>query len=127
LKQLPPWRHNSSHSSTEGSELGPSPSYSPAPESGSSTIGISPQIEHRMFSFMSLNWRGRPLESIELIINLIAGTTTNTGLQLYAQLDDRNYERGIEVTDAQLATVKITRDHFHGDWNYTITPSVIQS
>lgn len=85
------------------------------------------KIEHRMFSFMSLNWRGRPLESLEVIINLIANTKTSTGLKLYAQLDDRSYERGLEITDEQLAAVHITRHTFHGDWNYTISPSVIQS
>jgi Rhodopirellula transposase DDE domain len=85
------------------------------------------KIEHRMFSFVSLNWRGRPLESLQVIINLIANTKTNTGLKLYAQLDNRSYERGLEVTDEQLAAVNITRHTFHGDWNYTINPSVIQS
>ena len=85
------------------------------------------KIEHRMFSFVSLNWRGKPLESLEIIINLIAATTTNTGLKVYARLDDRNYERGVEVTDEQLAAVNITRHTFHGDWNYTITPSLTQS
>jgi len=85
------------------------------------------KIEHRMFSFVSLNWRGQPLESLEMIINLIANTSTSTGLTLYAQLDDRTYERGIEVTDRQLAAVNIKRHTFHGDWNYTIIPSVIQS
>ena len=85
------------------------------------------KIEHRMFSFVSLNWRGKPLESLEVIINLIAATTTSTGLKLYAQLDKRAYRRGIEITDQQLATVNITRHTFHGDWNYTITPSPIQS
>src|SRR3954454_10745915 len=85
------------------------------------------KIEHRMFSFVSLNWRGKPLESLEVIINLIAATTTNTGLKLYAQLDDRVYERGLEITDEQLAAVKITRHAFHGDWNYTVSPSVIES
>jgi len=85
------------------------------------------KIEHRMFSFVSLNWRGKPLESLEVIINLIAATKTNTGLKLYAQLDDRAYERGLEVTDEQLAAVNITRHEFHGDWNYTITPSLIES
>ncbi|MBV9943414.1 MAG: ISAzo13 family transposase [Solirubrobacterales bacterium] len=79
------------------------------------------KIEHRMFSFVSLNWRGKPLESLEVIINLIAGTTTNTGLKLYARLDDQTYQRGIDVTDDQLAAVNITRHAFHGDWNYTIT------
>jgi len=85
------------------------------------------KIEHRMFSFVSLNWRGKPLESLEVIINLIAATKTNTGLKLYARLDDRTYERGLEVTDDQLAGVKITRHTFHGDWNYTINPSLIES
>jgi len=85
------------------------------------------KIEHRMFSFVSLNWRGRPLESLEVIISLIAATQTSTGLKLYAQLDERIYERAVEVTDDQVATVNITRHAFHGDWNYTISPSVIQS
>ena len=85
------------------------------------------KIEHRMFSFVSLNWRGKPLESLEMIINLIAGTTTSTGLKLYAQLDQREYERGIDITDEQLASVNIARHTFHGDWNYTVTPSLIQS
>ena len=85
------------------------------------------KIEHRMFSFVSLNWRGRPLESLEIVINLIAATTTNTGLQIHARLDDGTYERGIEVTDEQLAAVNITRHAFHGDWNYTIAPSLIPS
>jgi hypothetical protein len=80
------------------------------------------KIEHRMFSFVSLNWRGKPLKSLEVIINLIAATKTNTGLKLYAQLDDRAYERGLEVSDEQLAAVNITRHTFHGDWNYTINP-----
>ena len=85
------------------------------------------KIEHRLFSFVSLNWRGKPLESLEVIINLIAGTTTATGLKVYARLDDREYERGVTVTDAQLAALNITRDTFHGDWNYVITPSVAKS
>jgi Rhodopirellula transposase DDE domain len=85
------------------------------------------KIEHRMFSFVSLNWRGKPLETLEVVVNLIAATTTNTGPKLYAQLDDRTYERGIEITDEQLAAVNITRHAFHGDWNYTIRPSVITS
>ena len=81
------------------------------------------KIEHRMFSFVSLNWRGKPLESLEVIIELIAATTTTTGLKVYAQLDDRIYEKGTEVSDQQLAAVSITRQAFHGEWNYTITPS----
>ncbi len=78
------------------------------------------KIEHRMFSFVSRNWRGRPLESLQIVLNLIAGTSTNTGLQIYARLDERSYERGVEVTDEQLAQVNITRHAFHGDWNYRI-------
>ena len=85
------------------------------------------KIEHRMFSFVSLNWRGKPLETLEVIINLIAATTTNTGLKIYAQLDDRVYEKGIAVTDDELARVNITRDAFHGEWNYTVTPSHTKS
>jgi hypothetical protein len=85
------------------------------------------KIEHRLFSFMSLNWRGKPLESHEVIINLINGTTTSTGLKVYAQLDKRPYPTRIEVTDEQLAAVNITRNTFHGEWNYSITPSTIQS
>jgi len=85
------------------------------------------KIEHRMFSFVSLNWRGKPLESLEIIVNLIAATTTNTGLKIYARLDEGSYERGVEVTDEQLAAVNITRHSFHGDWNYTVIPSLAQS
>ena len=85
------------------------------------------KIEHRMFSFVSLNWRGKPLESLEVIINLIAATTTNTGLKVYAQLDDRVYEKDVAVSDEQLDAVNITRNTFHGQWNYEITPALIQS
>jgi len=85
------------------------------------------KIEHRMFSFVSLNWRGKPLESLEVIINLISATTTTTGLKVYARLDDRVYEKGVEVTDEQLAAVNITRDAFHGEWNYAVTPSDAKS
>jgi hypothetical protein len=69
------------------------------------------KIERRLFSFISTNWRGKPLISHEVIINLIAATTTTTGLKVYAQLDDRTYEKGIKVTDAQLATINITATH----------------
>jgi hypothetical protein len=85
------------------------------------------KIEHRMFSFVSLNWRGKPLESLEVIINLIAATTTTTGLTIYARLDDRVYEKGVEVSDEQLAGVNIARDDFHGEWNYMISPSETKS
>lgn len=85
------------------------------------------KIEHRLFSFISTNWRGKPLISHEVIINLISNTTTSTGLQVYAQLDDREYEKGIKVSDEQLATINITRNPFHGDWNYTMAPSHAKS
>jgi hypothetical protein len=85
------------------------------------------KIEHRLFSFITTNWRGKPLISHEVIINLIAGTTTTTGLKVYAQLDDRDYPKGVAVTDQQLAAVNITREPFHGDWNYRVTPSIITS
>ena len=80
------------------------------------------KIEHRMFSYVSLNWRGRPLESLQVIIDLIAATTTSTGLKVYARHDPGAYEKGIKVTDAELASVNIVRDEFHPDWNYTIHP-----
>ena len=85
------------------------------------------KIEHRMFSFVSLNWRGKPLESLEIVLSLIGATTTSTGLKVYAQLDQGTYQRGLEITDQQLAAVNITRHTFHGDWNYTVTPSLNQS
>ena len=81
------------------------------------------KIEHRMFSFVSLNWRGKPLESLQTIIDLIGSTTTSSGLKVYARLDPGEYEKGIKVTDKQIAAVNITRHEFHGDWNYTISPT----
>ena len=80
------------------------------------------KVEHRLFSFISKNWRGRSLASYEVIINSIAATTTSTGLDVYARLDDSDYPK-IEVSDAELAAVNITRDTFHPEWNYTICPS----
>ncbi len=81
------------------------------------------KIEHRMFSYVSLNWRGKPLESLQVIIDLISSTTTSTGLEIHARLDPGQYEKGIKVTDAELAAVTIERDQFHPDWNYTIHPT----
>jgi len=81
------------------------------------------KIEHRMFSFISMNWRGRPLVSYRTIIELISATTTASGLTIRA-VEDRNfYETGTKVSDAQLAAVPLTRHEFHGDWNYTIAQS----
>lgn len=81
------------------------------------------RIEHRLFSFISINWRGKPLTSYQAIINLISATTTSTGLKVYAQLDENEYPTKIKVTDAELATVNMERHNYHGDWNYTVHPS----
>ena len=81
------------------------------------------KIEHRLFSFISHNWRGKPLVDYATIINLITNTTTSTGLKVYARLDETDYPKGIEVSNAELAKVNIHRHDFHGDWNYTISPT----
>jgi hypothetical protein len=80
------------------------------------------KIEHRLFCFITKNWRGRPLTSYQVIVNLIANTTTKTGLTVRALLDTDVYETGIEVRDEQLASLKLTPAKFHGEWNYTIRP-----
>ena len=80
------------------------------------------KIEHRMFCHITKNWRGRPLISRVVIVNLIGQTRTSTGLQIQAELDENLYPVGIKVTDAELAAVRITRHEFHGEWNYTIIP-----
>jgi transposase len=80
------------------------------------------QIEHRLFSFITMNWRGRPLISHEVVVNLIASTTNRKGLQVYCELDGNEYPKGIKVTDAEMNDLKIDRHSFHGEWNYTILP-----
>ena len=80
------------------------------------------KIEHRMFCHITQNWRGRPLISHEVIVNLIANTATQQGLKIRAELDQRRYPTGTKVSDAELQRVKIQPHKFHGDWNYTITP-----
>lgn len=80
------------------------------------------KIEHRLFSFITQNWRGRPLDSHATILKLIASTTTATGLKVYCELDEHDYEKGLGVTDEQMAQLNIKRHEFHGDWNYTIRP-----
>jgi hypothetical protein len=81
------------------------------------------KIEHRLFSFITQNWRGKPLESHAAIVKLIASTTTATGLKVYCELDDHPYEKGVQVTDEQMAQINISSHEFHGDWNYTIRPT----
>jgi len=80
------------------------------------------RIEHRLFSFVSINWRGKPLTSYQAVINLITNTTTSTGLKIYARLDENTYPTKIKVTNTELNAVNIERHQFHGDWNYTIHP-----
>lgn len=81
------------------------------------------KIEHRLFSSISQNWRGKPLVSHEVIVNLIASTTTRTGLTVRCELDTNRYPQGIKITDEALHQVNITSDQFHGEWNYTIKPN----
>jgi transposase len=80
------------------------------------------KIEHRLFSFISMNWRGKPLTSFETILNLISSTTTRTGLTVRAEIDLNEYPKGIKVSDAQMRMIDISRHEFHGEWNYTLSP-----
>jgi len=82
------------------------------------------KIEHRLFSYISQNWRGKPLVSHEVIVNLIASTTTRKGLTVKCELDTNKYTKGIKVTDNELKQVNIIRDEFHGEWNYSIHPII---
>ena len=81
------------------------------------------KIEHRLFCFITKNWRGRPLTTYEVIVNLIASTTTKTGLIVRAAIDSNDYETGITVSDEELTRLRIVRAKFHGEWNYTIKPA----
>ena len=81
------------------------------------------KIEHRLFCHISQTWRGRPLISYQVIINSIAATTTNSGLKVFARLDQRDYPQKIQVTDQEIAAVNLARDPFHPEWNYTISPT----
>ncbi len=80
------------------------------------------KIEHRLFSFITQNWRGRPLVSHQAIVSLIAATTTRTGLVVKAALDTHQYETHLKVSDEQLARLHIRPGTFHGDWNYIVSP-----
>ncbi len=80
------------------------------------------KIEHRLFSFITKNWRARPLKSLEVIVNLIANTTTRTGLVVKAALDTNTYPTEIKVSDEQLGRLRLKRHDFHGEWNYTLSP-----
>jgi transposase len=85
------------------------------------------KIEHRLFSFISQNWRGRPLVSHQVIVDLIAATSTKTGLKVRAQIDTNLYPSGLKVSDKELAAVNLQRNAFHGDWNYKILPSITET
>jgi transposase len=80
------------------------------------------KIEHRLFSYISQNWRGKPLRSFQTIVSLIAATSTSTGLKVHAELNTESYPAGLKVSDQELAQIRIRRDKFHGDWNYEIQP-----
>jgi hypothetical protein len=81
------------------------------------------KIEHRLFSFISKNWRGQPLISHAVIVSLIAATTTTTGLRVRARLDTHRYPSGLKISRDALDAVRLRPDTFHGDWNYTILPA----
>jgi hypothetical protein len=81
------------------------------------------KIEHRLFAFITQNWRGKPLVSHQVIIQLIAATTTRTGLTVQCRLDPNSYPKGVVVSDAEMAAINLDTADFHGEWNYTIAPS----
>ncbi|PIR15479.1 MAG: ISAzo13 family transposase [Elusimicrobia bacterium CG11_big_fil_rev_8_21_14_0_20_64_6] len=80
------------------------------------------KIEHRLFSYISMNWRGRPLTDYQTVVSLIAATTTKTGLTVKARLDSKTYQRGIKVSAEEMESLRISPHQFHGEWNYTIEP-----
>ncbi|MEY2856565.1 MAG: hypothetical protein RLZZ74_875 [Cyanobacteriota bacterium] len=81
------------------------------------------KIEHRLFSFISANWRGKPLIDRATVVSLIANTTTKTGLKIKAKLDQRNYQTGIKVSDQEMKLLNLHKNDFHGEWNYLIQPN----
>jgi hypothetical protein len=82
------------------------------------------KIEHRMFCHITANWRGRPLESLEVIVNLIANTQTSMGLTIQADLNVNSYPKGIKVSDEEMSRLNLTPADFHGEWNYSIFPRI---
>ena len=80
------------------------------------------KVEHRLFSHITMNWRGRPLTSHEVIVQTIAATTTRTGLRVHAELDTSTYDTGVQISDRQMNALPLTRHDWHGDWNYTLRP-----
>ena len=98
-----------------------------AAQAGAGHHGVPLPARHRLFSAISMNWRGRPLTSHEVIVQSIAATTTRTGLTVRAELDTGLYPTGVKVSDQQMAALPITRHHFHHDWNYTLHPHAGQA
>ncbi len=81
-----------------------------------------PKIEHRLFSHISMNWKGRPLTSYEVVVNLISATQTKSGLKVHADLDNNEYPLGIKISDEEMKSINLKKHKFHGEWNYTIYP-----
>ena len=81
------------------------------------------RIEHRLFSYIAMNWRATPLVSLATVVNLIGATKTASGLRVRSEIDTRSYPQGVQVTDAQMQRINLSRHEFHGDWNYTIRPT----
>jgi hypothetical protein len=84
------------------------------------------RIEHRLFAFITQNWRGKPLVSYQVIVQLIAATTTKTGLSVACRIDDSDYPKGIQISDDEFAAINLTADEFRPEWNYTISPTIIK-
>ena len=82
------------------------------------------KVEHRLFSFITMNWKARPLVSYRVIVDLISATTTDTGLTVRCELDSADYPKGIVVSDREMDDLNISRDAFHGEWNYTMQPNM---
>jgi hypothetical protein len=80
------------------------------------------KVEHRLFSYITMSWKGCPLTSHEVVIELIGSTTTRAGLTVHAEADTNQYPKGIKISDAELDAVPLTRDTWHGEWNYTVLP-----
>lgn len=81
------------------------------------------KVEHRLFSAITSNWRGRPLTSHEVVVNLIGATTNQRGFEVHAHLDTGSYPLGVKVSKAEVEALPLTRHDFHGDWNYTVHPA----
>jgi uncharacterized membrane protein len=80
------------------------------------------KIEHRLFCYITRNWRGVPLETHQIVVNLVSSTRTEEGLEVHCGLDSKTYETGQKITDEEMSSVRLNRNSFHGDWNYEIHP-----